>query len=95
MPFLVMRSYPSLNSLLKNLVTDLDVLAIDISVAKCHFSYSDVYIIYLDLSLSSTERCLVTTISQNTWLWHGRLGHASMNLVTNYLNMILLKGYLS
>lgn len=53
---------------------------------------NNVYIIYLDLSLSSIERCLVSTISQNTWLWHNRLGHASMNLVNKLSKHDLVKG---
>lgn len=32
---------------------------------------------------TSLENCLVSNVSKNTWLWHNRLGHASMNLIHN------------
>ena len=50
--------------------------------------------VYLTLLGSSRmENCLVTNTSQNSWLWHNRLGHASMNLIKKLVKHDLVNGF--
>ena len=50
----------------------------------------NVYLTFL--GSSRMENYLVTNFSQNTWLWHNRLGHASMNLINKLVKHDLVNG---
>ena len=50
----------------------------------------NVYLTFLESS--KIENCLVTNSSQNTWLWHNKLGHASMNLINKLVKHDLVNG---
>ena len=52
----------------------------------------NVYKINLDDFKSSNEVCLYSSNDDN-WLWHRRLGHASMDTISNFLEKILSKVY--
>ena len=50
----------------------------------------------IDLNeVSKNNHCLVaiqTNINETSWLWHRRLGHASINLITKLVKHHLVKG---
>ena len=50
----------------------------------------------IDLNeLSTNDHCLVVdniNVDQNNWLWHHRLGHASVNQITKLIQRNLVKG---
>ena len=50
----------------------------------------NVYLTFLESS--NTENCLVSNSSQNTWLWHNKFGHASMNLINKLAKHDLVNG---
>ena len=46
-------------------------------------------------NLHTNNHCLVVTeakINETSWLWHRRLGHASIHLITKLINNDLVKG---
>ena len=52
----------------------------------------NVYVVYLDISPSNIENCLIASIAHNSWLWHNRLGHASMHILAKLSKNDLVKG---
>ena len=53
------------------------------------------YVIYIDEIDIHNESCLCVNNMDDSWFWHGRLGHASMKtlskLVINDLDIVLPK----
>ncbi len=64
---------------------------IDNQVLFVAFRNENVYTIELD-DVSSNELICLATINENSWLWHRRLGHASMDLLSNLSKLELVKG---
>ena len=55
------------------------------------FRNENVLTIKLD-DVSSNDMICLTAINENSWLWHRRLGHASMNLLSNFSKLELVRG---
>ena len=53
---------------------------------------SNVYII--DIECASTLGKCFSVLHDDSWLWHGRLGHASMDLISKISKNDLVKGFL-
>jgi len=52
----------------------------------------DIYIIYLhDILISSNIKHLVAT-NEDSWIWHKKLGHASMDQLSKLIRFDLAKG---
>ena len=54
------------------------------------FRNENVCTIKLD-DISSKEQICLAAIKENSWLWHRRLGHASMNLLSNLSKLKLVR----
>lgn len=52
----------------------------------------NVYLVDLNDLQNKNEKCLVS-IEDNCWLWHRRLGHASMNMISKLSNKTLCMVY--
>ena len=67
---------------------------IDDSIIFIGHRHGNVYMIDLN-ELSTNDHCLVVTqakINEISWLWHRRLGHASIHLITKLIKNDLVKG---
>ena len=56
--------------------------------------YRNVYIVDLN-NMSNLSQCLMANENKNeevSWLWHRRLGHASMDLMSKLVRKNLVKG---
>jgi hypothetical protein len=51
----------------------------------------NVYVIYLD-ELLDNDLCFVANQNEDSWMWHRRLGHASMSVITKLSKYDLVKG---
>ena len=49
--------------------------------------HENVYVIYIDEIVFNNESCLITNDVNDSWLWHRRLGHASMKTLVSLLKM--------
>jgi hypothetical protein len=64
---------------------------IDNQVLFVAFRNENVYTIDLD-NITSKESICLATINENSWLWHRRLGHANMELLSKLAKLDLVKG---
>ena len=64
---------------------------IDNQVLFVAFRNANVYTIDLDNMTSKESICLVA-INENSWLWHRRLGHVNMELLSKLSKLDLVKG---
>jgi hypothetical protein len=64
---------------------------IDNQVLFVAFRNENVYIIDLD-NMTSKESICLAAINENSWLWHRRLGHANMELLSKLSKLDLVKG---
>jgi hypothetical protein len=55
------------------------------------FRNETVYTIKLD-NVSSNELICLAAINENSWLWHRRLGHANLELLSKLSKFDLVKG---
>ena len=44
--------------------------------------HENVYVIHIDEIVLNNESCLIANDVNDSWLWHRRLGHASMNTLS-------------
>ena len=51
----------------------------------------NVYVVYLD-NMSSNNACLMAKKEDESWLWHRRLGHASMHVISKLCQNDLIVG---
>ena len=67
---------------------------IDDSIVFIGHRQGNIYMIDLN-ELSTSDHCLVATqakINEISWLWHRRLGHASVHLISKLIKRNLVKG---
>ena len=48
---------------------------------------NSIYMIDLDSKITLDASCLIS-LNEDTWIWHKRLAHASMDLIGNYQGKI-------
>ena len=53
--------------------------------------HNNIYVVDLCDSKAFNEKCLVS-VNDDTWLWHRRLGHASMHTISKLSKTNLVKG---
>ena len=61
------------------------------SIAFIGHRHSNVYVIDLH-SIASNDLCLMSTKEEDMWLWHRRLGHASIDVLEKLSKKDLVKG---
>ena len=49
--------------------------------------HENVYVIHIDEIVLNNESCLIANDVNDSWLWHRRLGHASMKLLVSLPKM--------
>ena len=67
---------------------------IDNSKALIGHRHENVYLIDLDDSSTKRSQCLVAMnakTNENSWLWHRRLGHTSIDLIFKLIKRDLVK----
>ncbi|XVF07656.1 hypothetical protein REPUB_Repub06bG0158400 [Reevesia pubescens] len=52
----------------------------------------DIYVVHLDDIEIKNEACLVAYNACDSWLWHRRLGHVSMNTISKLVKKYLVIG---
>jgi hypothetical protein len=76
-------------------IFEIDVCIVqNIKDAKILFEgkrYGNIYVIDLDILANKNAECFMT-ISNDAWIWHRRLGHASMKLLSNLNKEELVRG---
>ena len=50
--------------------------------------HENVYVIHIDEVVLNVESCLIANDVHDNWLWHRRLGHASMKTLSKLVKMI-------
>ena len=63
---------------------------IDNQVLLVAFRNENVYTIDLD-NMTSKESIFLAAINENSWLWHRRLGHVNMELLSKLSKLDLVK----
>ena len=53
--------------------------------------HNNIYVVDLLDSTAFNEKCLLS-VNDDTWLWHRRLGHASMHTISKFSKKNLVKG---
>ncbi|KAJ0076568.1 hypothetical protein Patl1_35430 [Pistacia atlantica] len=61
------------------------------TIAFIGYRHSNVYIIDL-CNIASKDLCLMSTKDDDSWLWHRRLGHASMDVIAKLSKKNLVYG---
>ena len=56
--------------------------------------HENVYVIYIDEIMLNNESCLIANDVNDSWLWHRRLGHASMKTLSKLVKNDLVIGLL-
>ena len=54
--------------------------------------HENVYVIYIDEIVLNNESCLIANDVNDSWLWHRRLGHASMKTLSKLVKNDLVIG---
>ena len=54
--------------------------------------HENVYVIYIDEIVINNESCLIVNDVNDSWLWHKRLGHASMTTLSKLVKNDLVIG---
>ena len=55
--------------------------------------HENVYVIYIDEIVLNNESCLIANYVNDSWLWHRRLGHASMKTLSKLVKNDLVIGF--
>ena len=69
--------------------------SLDDSLKFIGFRHGNIYMVNLDEIAMKSGQCLVAmnaNIKETSWLWHQRLGHASMHTLYKLHNKDLVKG---
>ncbi|KAJ0078309.1 hypothetical protein Patl1_36689 [Pistacia atlantica] len=61
------------------------------TIAFIGYRHSNVYIVDL-CNIASKDLCLMSTKDDDSWLWHKRLGHASMDVIAKLSKKNLVHG---
>ena len=56
--------------------------------------HNNVYVIYIDEIMVNSVSCLIVNHVNDSWLWHRRLGHASMRTLSKLVKNDLVIGLL-
>ena len=54
--------------------------------------HENVYVIHIDEIVLNNESCLIANDVNDSWLWHRRLGHASMKILSKLIKNDLVIG---
>ncbi|EOY19682.1 Uncharacterized protein TCM_044860 [Theobroma cacao] len=70
---------------------------IDMSTNKISFignRLKNMHVIFLEVLKVNSEVCLIANAENDSWLWHRRLGHVSMNTMSKLIKKNLITGLL-
>ena len=75
----------------------IETSSFDDSIKFIRKRYGNVYIVDLDKLKNENIQCLVAMsakVNESNWIWHNKLGHASMDSLSRLIKLDLVKVYL-